>query len=62
MFAALIIIAKCNFVPLIRAQSSEPNGATGAAREPYSNMPSITPIVVRIAKYSYSMEQTLRIE
>jgi len=51
MFAALIIAATGNFAPLIRAQTSDPNGAPGAAGEPYSNMPLIAPIGVRIAKY-----------
>ena len=51
MFRTLIVATVCTFVTLAQAQSSDTNGGPGAAGEPYSNMPSIAPIGVRIGKY-----------
>ena len=51
MLAILVIATTCDLVPLIKAQSSDPHSAPGSAGEPYSNMPAIAPIGVRIGKY-----------
>jgi hypothetical protein len=49
--AAFIVACICAFAAVTLAQSADPSSEQGAAGEPYSDMPLIAPIGVRIGNY-----------
>src|SRR5260370_11386498 len=51
LLAGFVITIVCASTVRIRGQSADPTSEPGAAGEPYPNMPSISPIGVRIGKY-----------